>query len=742
MASAAPDSLKQVLLSLGFTDDQNASLSNLAQEMEILNFNPGDVLMREGDPGDSLYLVLYGTVDVNAQNRFLARLGSGEMIGELSLLTGEPRSATVSAIEPVRVARLSRGRFEGWAESLPDAARQLSAIMLERLYKVRLAFALHRNELFAALEPAVLRDLESELKLVTLASGQVLYHEGDPGDTLAVVVDGRLRVSAANLQGEEYQAEVGRGETVGEMALVTGQLRSATVTAIRDSNVALLCRAAYERLLAKYPLAISQIVTGSLVTKLQNMSEGLPRRPVLSTIALIPADRNVPLDPFTVQLTAGFARIGKTLLLSSTSVERLLGKEGAAQLKVDHGGHVTLVEWLQKQELEHDYVIYQLDPDPSEWSRRCIRQADRVLIVGDASGSGARSELERLVLPEQRPRLALLQKSTEPSGTAAWIANRQLEGHHHVRLDHPADYDRLVRFLTGRAVGLTLGGGFARGLAHLGVIRAMRELGIPIDAIGGASMGSIVGAMWDQGWSEDRILAETRAGCENLFNDLTLPFIAFKTGKKFAGFISSVFGERRIEDLFLPYFCVSANLNRAEAAVHRLGSLAKAVLASARGPVIFPPVVYDGELHVDGGVLNNVPVDVMKSFVNGGIVIGVDASPPHELSLVEDYGSHVDGWKVVKSYISPFARKRAQVPHLMLVLLRTIECGGLLHKQTIVRFADLYLRPPLLQFMRSDFHAAAEIAQIGYDYASKEIQAWLRTGTGRAVQDLSSAVHR
>ena len=739
MASAAPDFLLQVLTSLGFTGEQTASLSNLAQELEVQNFNAGDILMRESDPGDSLYIVLQGTVEVKAQGKPLAHLGSGELIGELSVLTGEPRSATVSAIEPVRAARLTRARFERWTEFYPDAARQLLAIMLQRLYKVRLAFALHRNELFATLEPAVLRDLESELQLVTLASGQTLFHEGDPGDTLAIVVDGRLRVTVSNAQDEDYLTEIGRGETVGEMALVSGQPRSATVTAIRDSNVAVLSRAAYERLLAKYPLAISHVVTGSLVTKLQNMSEGLPRRQVLSTIALIPADRNVPLDSLAAQLAAGFARIGKTLLLSSTSVERLLGKEGAAQLTVDHGGHVTMVEWLQKQELEHDYVIYQLDPDPSEWSRRCIRQADRVLIVGDASGSGARSELERLVLPEQRPRLALLQKSAEPTGTAAWIANRHLEGHHHVRLDQSADFDRLVRFLTGRAVGLTLGGGFARGLAHLGVIRAMRELGIPIDAIGGASMGSIVGAMWDQGWSEDRILAETRAGCENLFNDLTVPFIAFKSGKKFAGFISSVFGERQIEDLFLPYFCVSANLNRAEAAVHRRGSLAKAVLASARGPVIFPPVVYDGELHVDGGVLNNVPVDVMKSFVSGGIVIGVDASPPHELNLVEDYGSHVNGWEVVKSYISPFAKKRAQVPHLMLVLLRTIECGGLLHKQTIVRVADLYLRPPLMQFMRTDFHAAPEIAQIGYDYASEQIQAWLRTGTGRAVQDLRNS---
>ncbi len=739
MASAAPDFLLQALASLGFTGEQTASLSSLAQELEIESFNAGDVLMLEGDSGDSLYTVLQGTVEVKAKGKRLAHLGSGEMIGELSVLTGEPRSATVSAIEPVRAARLTRTRFERWAESYPDAARQLLAFMLQGLYKVRLAFALHRNELFAAFEPAVLRDLESELKLVTLASGQTLFHEGDEGDTLAVVVDGRLRVTTANPKGEDYQAEIGRGETVGEMALVSGQPRSATVTAIRDSNVAVLSRAAYERLLLNHPIQISHIVAGSLATKLQNMRGATPARQAIATIALIPAGRHILLDAFGAQLTASFARIGKTLLLSSDSVERLLGRTGAAQLTLDHGGHVTMIEWLHKQELEHDYVIYELDPDPSEWSRRCLRQADRVLIVGNPSESGALSQLEQLVLPEQRPRLALLQKSTEPCDTAKWITNRQIDGHHHVRIDEPADCDRLVRFLTGRAVGLTLGGGFARGLAHLGVIRAMVDLGIPIDAIGGSSMGSLVGALWNQGWDYDRIIAETRAGCEESLNDLTFPFVAFKRGKKFGEFISSLYGERQIEDLFLPYFCVSANLNRAEAAVHRRGSLAKAVQASTRAPAIFPPVVYDGELHVDGGVINNVPVDIMKSFVNGGTVIGVDASPPHELDLIEDYGHDVDGWQVLKNHLSPYASKKIQVPHLMLVVMRTIECGGLSHKQATASVADVYLRPPLLKFKRTDFHAAAEIAQIGYDYAREQIQAWLRTGTGRAVQDLRNS---
>jgi predicted acylesterase/phospholipase RssA/CRP-like cAMP-binding protein len=734
MVPGAADSLMRVLASAGFSGQAEPVISDLARELELLSFNPGDVLIHERDLDDSLYIILEGRVGVTAQGKALADLGPGETVGELALLTGEPRLCTVTAIESVRAARLPRAAFERWVECHPEAAEPLFAAMIDRLRKARLAFALHLNDLFDKLDPPVLRDLESELQMVTLASGQVLFRQGEPGDSLIIVVNGRLRVIAAKpgeeRPGEGYETELGSGETVGEMALVTGHSRTATVVAIRDSNVAVLARAGYERLLLKHPLAMSRIVAGGLVTKLQNMNEGVQPRQTLATVALIPASRDVPLALFAAQLEASFGRIGETLLLSSESVDRMLGRKGTAQVTVEHGRHVTMIEWLHKQEQDHDYVIYQVDPDlnpePSEWSRRCIRQSDQALIVGLGSGNGEIGELERHLHPGQRSTLALLQTTTEPTRTVAWIENRPAAYHHHVRLGEAADFDRLARFLTGRAVGVALGGGFARGLAHLGVIRAMHDLGMPIDAIGGSSMGSLIAALWNQGWDFDRIVAETRAGCEESFNDMTFPFTAFKKGKKFSDLIQSFYGDRQIEDLFLPYFCVSANLNRAEAVVHRRGSLAKAVLASTRAPAIFPPVVYDGELHVDGGVLNNVPVDIMKSFVNGGTVIGVDASPPHELNLMADYGNEVDGWRAMNLYFNPFMKKKkVPLPNLLVVLMRTIEFGGLSHKRNTAHIADVYLRPPLLKFKRTDFFAAAEIAQVGYDHARQEIEAWL-----------------
>ena len=144
------------------------------------------------------------------------------------------------------------------------------------------------------------------------------------------------------------------------------------------------------------------------------------------------------------------------------------------------------------------------------------------------------------------------------------------------------------------------------------------------------------------------------------------------TAASFAAFFTDV----QIEDLWLPYFCVSANLNRAELKVHTTGSLADAVLASSRAPGIFPPVVMDGELHVDGGLINNVPVDVMKIVLEQGMVIGVDVSPPHELNQIDDYGHDVSGWRAIWHRFNPTRHKRVYRPSILLVLMRVIEFGG------------------------------------------------------------------
>ena len=296
----------------------------------------------------------------------------------------------------------------------------------------------------------------------------------------------------------------------------------------------------------------------------------------------------------------------------------------------------------------------------------------------------------------------------------------------------PADFDRVARFLTGRAIALTLGGGFARALAHPGVFQAFAELGIPIDAVGGASMGAMIGALWATGWEPQKIVEEICAGCEKAFDDVTFPFIALKAGKRFSAWGRKLFGDIQIEDLWLPYFCVSANLNRSELKVHTHGSLAKAILATTRAPGVFPPVVYDGELHVDGGVINNVPVDIMKSFSNQGITMGVDVSPPHELNPVRDYGDEVGGWEAFWERWNPFSKSRIYTPNILLVMIRTLEYSGISYKNLRLKSADLYMHPDVLRFTRTDFHLAEGIANAGYDCAREDLLKWLRSSDALA----------
>jgi predicted acylesterase/phospholipase RssA len=389
-------------------------------------------------------------------------------------------------------------------------------------------------------------------------------------------------------------------------------------------------------------------------------------------------------------------------------------------------------------------VVYEADDGLTPWTERCVRQGDRVVLVGNARQDPAPVEIETELiarLPSDATlskTLVLIQEHDKPSGTERWLTPRKVDRHLHVRLGHRGDFGRVARFLTGRAVGLTLGGGFARGLAHVGVFRALADLNIPLDAVGGASMGGLIGALWASGWSNERIIEGVRDGCRDSFNDMTLPFIAFKSGRKFSDLVVRFFGEARIEDLWQPFFCVSANLNRAELTLHKSGGLTKAALASSRAPGIFPPIVYGGELHVDGGSINNVPVDLMRVFCGNGITIGVDVSPPHELSDVEDYGYTVSGLQALRSRFGLWGAKKSFMPSIPLILMRTLEFGGISYRMTREGSADLMLQPEMLGFKRTDWHLADEIVAHSYRHTLEKIDG-LNGTLGERIREIRQA---
>jgi NTE family protein/lysophospholipid hydrolase len=742
-----------------FAGLSDGEVRELAGRMTVVTLTDGQEVIRQHATCDALYLVLSGTMTVSTLDRHAGHhavdeVGPGCLVGESSIFLRATAAATIRARGVVRVAALSRQAFDRFSDRHPAAALTVVEALGPRVRRQRLRVALQMSDMFSRVDRAVLDDLESEFEPVALYGGEVLFRQGDAGDDMYIVVTGRLRVVSVAPEGSEtLLAELGVGETVGEMAVISGEPRSATVYASRDTQLARLTKAGVARVVKRYPDAMLFMLTSRLAVRLRVMSTGGRRRAAPATIAIVPASPDVPLDEFCANLSTAFGRLGSTLHVTSARVDSRLGRQGAAQAHDRDGGGAGLLEWLAGQESAHRFVVYQADQGLSPWTERCVRQADRVVLAANAGGVETPGEIETELLAGRRAgrapvTLVLIHPggTLAPVGTARWLKGRSLERHLHVRRGALPDYERAARFITGTAVGLALGGGFARGLAHIGVLRALAELKVPVDAIGGTSIGAIVGAQWAIGWDSTRMVRETRAGFAEAFGDMTLPFLALQRGGKVSRFVRGVFQDVQIEDLWAPYFSVSANLNRAELKVHTSGSLADAVLASARVPGIFPPMVFEGELHVDGGLINNVPVDVMKSFSNDGIVIGVDVSPPHELDEVADYGDDVSGWRAIWRRFHPGRRKHTLPPSIVVVLMRTIEFGGITYRRDKAALADLYLVPEVFGFERNDFPRADDIAEAGYQTSRETLRDWLASPSddlrGRRPDLFDRAVRR
>jgi predicted acylesterase/phospholipase RssA len=327
------------------------------------------------------------------------------------------------------------------------------------------------------------------------------------------------------------------------------------------------------------------------------------------------------------------------------------------------------------------------------------------------------SQQSKQVIARQEIVLLHPNKDKLPSGTGKWLDIRSLADHHHIVFDNTDDYKRLCRILTGNAISLVLGGGGARGCAHVGLIRAMRELDVPIDAIGGTSIGSIVASAFALGFNTDEMLAniDEIARESDPIKDITLPMVSLMTGGKLNKGLQKMYGDVQIEDLWVKYFSVSANLTKAQTEVHRRGPVWKSVRASMSIPGQIPPVVFDGELHVDGGVLNNLPVDVMRETCDG-IVIANNVSPKIDLNVGAESEITHSGWHYLKEVLNPFSKKM-EMPGIFNTLMRSGMLSSIQASNVSKAMADIYMSPPIDKFQLLDFGPAYEIEWVGYKYA-------------------------
>ena len=587
---------------------------------------------------------------------------------------------------------------------------------------------------FRVLGREALAELAAKVEPLQVDGGEEVMHQGDAADAMYVIHRGRLRAVVEDPE-PAVLGESGRGELVGEMALISDRPRTATVIAVRDGELLRLSTDAFTEVVRDHPEALRGI-TSQVVDRVVSSRSSKWKSPA-AALVIAPLTDAPELTQFGLDLVAALRRLlGDVATVDPAGTAERLGHSVADESPADLSGHLT--PWCEELEASSGAVVYLADPEPTPWTRFCLRQSDVIVLVGRGGGRPDRSAVEdavdeRLAVVRCPVELVLVhpRSADTPTRTRHWLESRQVARHHHVRQGDQDHTDRVARLLTGRGIGLVLSGGGARGMAEVGVLRALREKGVPVDAVGGTSAGAMVAGTIARGWDTDEITRRLRAAVVEGPNpfDPTLPMVSLAAGRRITEGLREAGGGLDLEDCWLNSYAVSTNLSRGEPEVHRRGPAWRAVRASMSIPGVFPPVADDGDVLVDGGLVDNLPIATMRETHAGIYVIAVDVGVQRELTAGDLPESAIlSGWKVIADRLDP-RRATPDVLGIVRLLARLTELGGGQKREDV---GDFLISPPVERFPILDFSKFDDIVAAGYQEGSTAIRKWLESGAAPA----------
>ena len=491
----------------------------------------------------------------------------------------------------------------------------------------------------------------------SLPGGATLFKSGDPSDQLYFLRAGRLGAFRRE-EGMEPQflGVIRPGEPAGEMSLIAGVPHTGNVVALRDSEIFALPRDVFFEACDASP---------AVMTELARLMIMRSRQAATKSTAGVPS-------------VYGFVTIGEPVTVRPLvdRIAREVGKLGFTVTVIGAEAQHAPTEWFSNVEHDYDFVLYAAEADDVNWRQVVGRQVDRLFRIGRGDALPPKDGLMKTSDPLQSQNLVdliLVQKRGVkwPKGSEAWMDAAMPSRLFHLRRDGNEDYARIARILTGQSVGLVLSGGGARAYAHIGAIRALREQGVPIDFVCGASMGGVIAAGVAMGWNTEEMDERIRAAFvdSSPLDDIAFPILAMTLGEKVHVRLQEHFGEVQITDLWLPFFCVSSNLTTGAYHVHRRGLLRDALRATISLPGILPPATLDNNVLVDGAVLKNFPADIMRALQLGPIV-GVDVTRGRSITA-DDVARPASVWRWI------FSGQWRKGPPIVSLLMRaaTVSSG-------------------------------------------------------------------
>ncbi|KAJ5087188.1 Lysophospholipase nte1 [Penicillium angulare] len=633
--------------------------------LEWVQVAAGQVIYHQGDESDAIYLVLNGRLrsvleGPNGKMNVIGEYGQGESVGELEVMTESTRPATLHAIRETELAKFPRSLFNSLAQEHPGITIQVSKLIAQRM-----------------------RDLvEHPLSEKGLEQGHV------------------------------------------------GGVQTATSTVN------------------------------------------------LRTVTILPVTAGVPVVEFGHRLLNALHQIGVTrgvTSLNQAAILNHLGRHAFSKM-----GKLKLSQYLADLEEKYGLVLYIADTNVNApWTQTCIAQADSILLVGVAEASPRIGEYERFLLGMKttaRKELVLLhsERYCSPGLTRQWLKNRLWinGGHHHIQMafrltaepSHPqakkfgtvlkkrvqtlqaeiqkytsrriqqspvyspqtpfkGDFHRLARRLCGKSVGLVLGGGGARGISQVGVIKALEEAGIPIDIIGGTSIGSFIGALYARDadvvpmYGRAKKFSGRMGSMWRFALDLTYPTVSYTTGHEFNRGIFKTFGDSQIEDFWLEFYCNTTNISRSRAEYHSSGYVWRYVRASMSLAGLIPPICDEGSMLLDGGYIDNLTVAHMKSL-GADVIFAVDVGSLDD-NTPQGYGDSLSGFWSMLNRWNPFS-SLPNPPTLSEIQARLAYVSSIDNLERAKNLTGcLYMRPPIDPYGTLDFGKFDEIYQVGYAYGKE-----------------------
>ena len=633
--------------------------------LEWVQVNAGQVIHHQGDESDAIYIVLNGRLRAiherdDGEMRVVGEYGQGESVGELEVMTEGVRPATLHAIRDTELAKFPKSLFNSLALEHPGITIKISKIIAQRMRSL--------------IEDPV-------------------FEQG---------------------KDKSYNASK----------------RNATST----------------------------------------MN--------LRTTAILPVTAGVPVVEFGSRLLNALSQIGVVngvTSLNQAAILNHLGRHAFSRM-----GKLKLSQYLADLEERYGMLLYIADTNVnSPWTQTCITQADCILLVGLAEGSPSIGEYERFLLGMKttaRKELVLLhvERYSPPGLTRKWLRNRMWinGGHHHIQMAfrtnsepvHPqikrfgtalkqrvqvlqaeiqkytsrrirqtplysaetpfkGDFHRLARRLCGKSVGLVLGGGGSRGISQVGVIRALEEAGIPIDIVGGTSIGAFIGALYARDadvvpmYGRAKKFAGRMGSMWRFALDLTYPSASYTTGHEFNRGIFKTFGNSQMEDFWLEFYCNTTNISKSRAEFHNSGYVWRYVRASMSLAGLIPPLCDEGSMLLDGGYVDNLTVAHMKSL-GADVIFAVDVGSLDD-NLPQTFGDSLSGawallnrWNPFSSYPNPPTLSEIQARLAYVSSVDALERA----KTTP---GCLYMRPPIDPYGTLDFAKFDEIYQVGYQYGQE-----------------------